>query len=83
MKKTSYTPNPNWSKITQKTRICVMASQARENLGKEIAESVLYIRFISHRALGKPPKQIFGKSWDFGPTGLAPPPSPQTLGFFP
>ena len=20
--------------------------------------------------LGKPPKQIFGKSWDFGPTGL-------------
>ena len=23
--------------------------------------------------LGKPPKQIFGKSWDFGPTGLTPP----------
>ena len=28
-----------------------MASQAREILGKEIAESVLYIRFISHRVL--------------------------------
>ena len=27
-------------------------------------------------SLGKPPKQIFGKSWDFGPTGLTPPPSP-------
>ena len=28
-------------------------------------------------ALGKPPKQIFGKSWDFGPTGLTPPPLPE------
>ena len=31
--------------------------------------------------LGEPPKQIFGKSWEFGPTGLTPP--PRTLGFFP
>ena len=28
--------------------------------------------------LGKPPKQIFGKSWEFGPTGL-PPPRSRTL----
>ena len=32
--------------------------------------------------LGELQKQIFGKSWEFGPTGLTPPP-PQTLGFFP
>ena len=32
--------------------------------------------FSCSLALGKPPKQIFGKSWDFGPTGLPPPPSP-------
>ena len=25
------------------------------------------------RRLGKHAKQIFGKSWDFGPTGLTPP----------
>ena len=31
---------------------------------------------------GELSKQIFGKSWEFGPTGLTPPP-PQTLGFFP
>ena len=29
-----------------------------------------------HITLGKPPKQIFGKSWEFGPTGLTPPPLP-------
>ena len=29
------------------------------------------------RWLGKPPKQIFGKSWDFGPTGFTPPPLPE------
>ena len=28
-------------------------------------------------SLGEPPKQIFGKSWDFGPTGLTPPPLPE------
>ena len=27
-------------------------------------------------SLGKLAKQIFGKSWEFGPTGLTPPPSP-------
>ena len=33
-------------------------------------------------SLGKLAKQIFGKSWDFGPTGLTPhPPPPRTLGF--
>ena len=33
-------------------------------------------------ALGKLAKQIFGKSWEFGPTGLSPPPSPpRMLGF--
>ena len=31
---------------------------------------------LLNQVLGKPPKQIFGKSWDFGPTGFAPPPSP-------
>ena len=33
--------------------------------------------------LGKPPKQIFGKSWDFGPTSLTPPPPlPERWDFF-
>ena len=30
--------------------------------------------------LGEPPEQFFGKSWEFGPTDLTPP--PRTLGFF-
>ena len=34
--------------------------------------------FIFHS--GKLAKQIFGKSWEFGPTSLTPPP-PRTLGF--
>ena len=41
---------------------------------------ILIIKVSEAHALGKPPKQIFGKSWDFGPTGLTPPP-PRKLGF--
>ena len=33
------------------------------------------------RRLGKHAKQIFGKSWDFGPTGLTPP-LPERWDFF-
>ena len=33
------------------------------------------------RLLGKHAKQIFGKSWDFGPTGLTPPSLPESWDF--
>ena len=36
---------------------------------------VTVTRTDPERWLGKHAKQIFGKSWDFGPTGLPPPPS--------
>ena len=29
--------------------------------------------YLSQAGSGKPQKQIFGKSWEFGPTGLTPP----------
>ena len=38
-------------------------------------EVVIVMQLKFH--LGKPPKQIFGKSWDFGPTGLTPPLLPE------
>ena len=41
---------------------------------------IQFFPFLHLLTLGKLSKQIFGKSWEFGPTGLTPPP-PCTLGF--
>ena len=43
---------------------------------KESYKKSCFLPLASTYVLGKPPKQIFGKSWDFGPTGLTPPPPP-------
>ena len=45
-------------------------------LSSKSANNFLYQQF------GKLAKQIFGKSWEFGPTGLTPAPLPERWDFF-
>ena len=41
----------------------------------------LFLRGDKYNVLGKLAKQIFGKSWEFGPTGLTPAPLPKGWDF--
>ena len=60
-----------------------IAKELRMLSNSTIQSSLLseQLKKTSNVSLGEAQKQIFSKSWEFGPTGLTPPPPPRTLGF--
>ena len=71
------------------TSLTLCKHEKKLKASRQLSEEIFRLHFIIFHyhcftdASGKLAKQIFGKSWEFGPTGLTPPLPPRTLEFFP